>query len=133
MALTERARAHAWRDLDQLFEKKSWHSLKATTFQISVPLERAIVRLHRLQAPAPVLNGFLARVGDSKRRLQLARQLGVTRSVVDTLVEHRDRAALEACVQGIASGTDVRFYAENALKTLVRAIVDNNSIVIVFQ
>lgn len=119
MALTERARAHAWRDVEQLFEKKSWHSLKATTFQIAVPLERAIVRLHRLQAPAPVLNGFLARVGDSRRRLALARQLGVTKSVVDTLVEHRDRAALEAVVQSIASGTDVRFYAENALKMLV--------------
>lgn len=122
VALTERARAHAWRDVELLFEKKSWHSLKSTSFSISVPLERAIMRLHWLDAPAAVLNAFLARVSDSKRRLSLARQLGATRSVVDTLVEHKDRAQLEVCVQNIAAGTDVRFYAENALKTLVSAI-----------
>lgn len=128
VALTERARAQSWRDCEQLFAKKSWHSLKATSFAIHVPLEAAIWRLYRLDAPVAILNAFLARIPDSRRRLWLAQKMDATRSVVDALVERKDRVGLETYMQSIAAGTDVRFYAENALKTLVSILYSDKNV-----
>lgn len=49
----------------------------------------------------------------------LARRLGATKSAVDALVELKDRKELELFIGQLAPSTEVRFYAENALKNLV--------------
>lgn len=118
VALNERARSQAWRDVEQLFEKKSWHSLKTKTFAINVPLDKAIFQLHRLEAPSPILNHFLSKITDAQHRLALARKIGASKSVVDALVDLKDRQPLQAFVESLPSGTDVRFYADNALKSM---------------
>lgn len=120
IALNERSQCQAWRDLETMFEKKSWATLKTTrTFSIAVPLDRAILQLYAMEAPVAVLNMFLAHIDEPQRRLALARKTKAVKSAVDALVDLKDRTELERFVETLEVGTDVRFYAENAVKNLV--------------
>lgn len=100
---------------------QSWHSLKTKTFSISLPIDRVILQLHSLDAPIPVLNFFLSHLADARRRLWLARKVGALKSVTDSLVELKDRQGLDDFVQSIAPGTESRFYADSALRNLVKS------------
>lgn len=120
IALNERSQCQAWRDLEVIFEKRSWNTLKTSkAISIAVPLDRGILQLHALDAPVAVLNMFLAQIDDPQRRLALARKTKAAKSAVDALVDLKDRAQLELYVETLETGTDVRFYAENSLKNLV--------------
>lgn len=120
IALNERARANAWLDFEHIFERKAWLNLKQRkSFTIHIPIDRTILRLAALAAPEPVLNNFLAKVDDPARRLGLARRVGAKKGVVDALVALKDRPELELFRDGLEAGTEERFYAENALKSLV--------------
>uniref|UniRef100_A0A1Q3F3J0 Putative vps16b n=1 Tax=Culex tarsalis TaxID=7177 RepID=A0A1Q3F3J0_CULTA len=118
VALNERARAKAWLDFEHIFERKAWLNLKQKSFTIHIPIDRTILRLSALNAPEPVLNNFLAKVDDPARRLGLARRVNAKRGVVDALVALKDRTELEQFKDGLEAGTEERFYAENALKSL---------------
>lgn len=123
VALNERSQGQAWRDLELIFVKKSWSTLKTSkTFTIAVPLDRVILQLYAMDAPVAVLNMFLGHIDDPQRRLALARKTRAAKSVVDALVDLKDRGQLEQYFNGLENGTDVRFYAENALKNLVMFI-----------
>lgn len=117
IALNERARSKAWKDLDGLFEKKTF--IKAS-FAINIPLDKVILRLHELEAPFPVLNTFLSKIDDTQKRLSLARKVGAVRSVIDCLVAMKDKAELVNLRNGLVEGTPERFYADNCLESLVR-------------
>lgn len=117
VGLTERSRVQAWRDVESLFEKKSWH--KAKSFQIHIPLEKAILQLFSLNAPSPVLNHFINHLDDPHRRLVLARKVNSIRSVVDALVALKEKTELESVRDSLAQGTEEWFYAEAALKLVV--------------
>lgn len=120
IALNERSQRQAWRDLEVIFEKKSWSTLKTSKgISIAVPLDRVILQLHAVEAPVAVLNMFLQQIDDPQRRLALARKTKAAKSAVDALVELKDRTQLELYVDSLEAGTDVRFYAENSLKNLV--------------
>lgn len=109
----------AWCDLDKIFEKKSWHSLKSTkTFSINVPLERVILQLNAHDAPVDVLNIFLAYIDDPLRRLALARKFNAGKSVVDSLVELKNREELEKFIETLHVRDHIRISAENALKNM---------------
>lgn len=121
IALIERAQSQAWCDLEKIFAKKSWHSLKTSkTFSISVPLECAILQLNSLDAPVDVLNIFLAHIDDPHRRLALAKRFNAGKSIVDSLVELKNRDELEQFIESLNVRDNVRIHAENALKNLVR-------------
>lgn len=123
IALNERAHSQAWCDLNKIFEKKSWPSLKASkSFSIHVPLERVILQLNVLDAPVDVLNMFLAHIDDPQRRLALARRFNAGKSIVDALVELKNREELERFIDKLIDRDAVRIHAENALKQLVRWI-----------
>lgn len=118
--LNERALSQAWCDLDKIFERKSWHSLKTSkSFSINVPLERVIFQLNALEAPADVLNIFLRHIDDPNRRLALAKRFNTGKSIVDSLVELKNREELERYIESLNSRDNVRIHAENALKNLV--------------
>lgn len=124
--LTERAQNQAWCDLDNIFERKSWHSLKTTkTFSISVPLERVILQLSIFEAPADILNKFLTHIDDPYRRLALAKRFNAGKSVVDSLVELKNREELEQFISTLNIRDNIQIYAENALKSLVRISRDS--------
>lgn len=116
IALHERGKSQAWRDLEGLFEKKS--VLKKKTFAIHIPLEFAIIRLHHLRAPQAVLNSFLQHVDDPERRLALSKKVGAIHSIVESLVLIKDKPALEEFKDSLASGTAEYFYAEKAITSL---------------
>lgn len=121
ITLNERAKSQAWSNLEKIFERKSWHSLKTTrTFSISVPLERVIFQLNAYDAPADVLNMFLAHIDDAQRRLVLAKRFPLAgKSVVDALVELKNREELEQYVDTLSVRDNVRIHGENALKNMV--------------
>lgn len=124
VTLNERAQSQAWCDLDKIFEKKSWHSLKTTkSFSISVPLERAIFQLNALDAPADILNMFLAHIDDPHRRLALAKRFNAGKCIVDSLVELKNREELEQFIDTMNTRDNVRIYAENSLKNMVSVII----------
>ena len=116
VALNERGKSQAWRDIEGLFEKKS--VLKKKSFSIHIPLELAIIRLYHLRAPQAILNTFLQHVDDPERRLALSKKVGAIHSIVESLVHLRDKSALEEFKDTLASGTAEYFYAEKAITTL---------------
>lgn len=116
IALNERGKAQAWRDIEGLFEKKS--VLKKKTFAIHIPLELSIIRLHHLRAPQAVLNSFLQHVDDPERRLALSKKVGAIHSIVESLVALKDKSALEEFKDTLASGTAEYFLAEKAITSL---------------
>lgn len=116
ITLNERARSQAWRDIEPLFEKKSWTKFKTKSFQIHIPLERTILQLHSLSAPVAVLNQFLSHVDDPNRRLMLSKRVNALRSEIDSLVLLKDKINLESLRDRLEAGSEERFYAENAIK-----------------
>lgn len=116
IAINERGKSQAWRDIETLFEKKS--VLKKKTFVIHIPIELVIIRLHQLRAPQAVLNSFLQHVDDPDRRLALSRKVGAIHSIVESLVLLKDKSALEEFKETLASGTAEYFYAEKAITSL---------------
>lgn len=78
-----------------------------------------ILQLYGLHAPIPVLNYFLAHISDTQHRLALSQRVGAEKCVIDSFVELKDKQKLETFIETITPGTDVRYYAENALKNLV--------------
>lgn len=120
VALNERAKRQAWMDFDHIFEKKAWLNLtKQKSLNIHIPIDRTILRLFALHAPDPVLNNFLAKVEDPQRRLALARRVNARRGIVDALVALKDRPELENFARSLEGGTEERYYADKALKSLV--------------
>lgn len=120
ITLNERAKSQAWCDLEKIFERKSWHSLKTTSvLRCSVPLERVIFQINAYDAPADVLNMFLAHI-DPQRRLVLAKRFPLAgKSVVDALVELKNREELEQFIDTLSVRDNVRIHGENALKNMV--------------
>lgn len=116
IALNQRGKSQAWRDVEGLFEKKS--VLKKKNFVIHIPLELAIIRLYQLRAPQAVLNSFLQHVDDPQRRLALSKKVGAIHSIVESLVLLKDKQALEDFKESLASGTAEYFYTEKAITNL---------------
>ncbi|XP_058822467.1 vacuolar protein sorting-associated protein 16B [Topomyia yanbarensis] len=118
IALNERAKRQAWLDFEYIFEKKAWLILKQKSFNIHIPLDKTILRLFALHAPDPVLSNFLGKVEDPQRRLALAKKVNAKKAIVDALVALKDRTELESYRNTLDAGTEERFYAENAIKSL---------------
>lgn len=117
IALNERAKSQAWRDIESLFEKKS-SLLKKKTFVIHIPLEIVILKLHQLRAPQAVLDAFLQHVEDLERRLTLSKRVGAIHSIVDALTILKDKRSLEEFKESLASGTAEYFYTEKAITSI---------------
>ncbi|CAG9805097.1 unnamed protein product [Chironomus riparius] len=120
IALNERAKSQAWRDIESLFEKKS-SMLKKKTFTIHIPLEIVILKLHQLRAPQAVLNSFLHHVEDPDRRLTLAKKVGAIHSIVDALTILKDKRSLEEFKESLPSMTAEYFYTEKAITSITSA------------
>lgn len=117
ITLNERAKSQAWLDIQPLFENKSWTAkFKTKSFQIHIPLERTVLQLHALSAPAAILNQFLSHVDDPTRRLMLSKRVNAVHSEIDSLVLLKDKVSLESLRDRLEVGSEERFYADNAIK-----------------
>ncbi|KAG5681797.1 hypothetical protein PVAND_011205 [Polypedilum vanderplanki] len=117
IALNQRARAQAWRDIETLFEKKT-SVLKKKNFTINISLEVVILKLHQLKAPQAVLNSFLQHIEDPERRLTLSKRVGAITSIIDSLTLLKDKNSLEDFKNTLPSGTAEFFYTEKAITSL---------------
>lgn len=93
--------------------------MKVKAFTINIPLEKAILLLYALEAPRPVLNAFLSKINDAQQRMVLAKRVNASKSVIDSLIELKESHALETFIGTLEAGTELRFYAEHALKNMV--------------
>lgn len=75
--------------------------------------------LHALDAPRPVLNAFLSKINDAHQRMVLAKRVNASKSVIDSLIEMKEGHELETFIGTLETGTEIRFYAEHALKSMV--------------
>lgn len=110
--LTERARNQSWCDLEWIFEKK--HLLKKS-FQLHIPLDKAILRLRHLEAPPATLYYFLNHVSDLNKRLTLARTVNCPKAVIDSYVGLRLKADLIVYKDTLPAGSPERFYADKCI------------------
>lgn len=87
VALNERVKAKSFADLEtsEFFLKQSY-VIRGKSFQTSFSLEVAIHRLFEMGAPESVLHLFLSKVTDPKKKLELAKHVKCTKSIMDALI-----------------------------------------------
>lgn len=85
--------------------------------------ELIVETLHKHEAPRKVLEEFLPFVSDSDISLTMGKQYGCHRFVLDTLLSQRDRLAFLEYKEKLAPQSEDYFYAENAFRTFVSAIL----------
>lgn len=111
--LTERARNQSWCDLETIFENKK--NLLKKAFQMHIPLDRVIQRLHQLEAPQATLYYFLNHIPDLSKRLTLARTVHCAKAIIDSYVGLKLKADLVVYKDTLPAGSPERFYADKCL------------------
>lgn len=110
--LTERARHQSWCDLETIFEKK--HLLKKV-FQLHIPLDRVIVRLHELNAPPATLYYFLSNIPDLAKRSTIAKAVHCPKAIIESYVGLKMKPELSVYKESLPPGSPERFYADKCL------------------
>lgn len=110
--LTERAKNQSWLDLESIFEKKN---LLKKAFQMHIPIDRAVLRLHHLDAPSATLFYFLSHIPDLAKRLTLARTVKCPKAVIDSYVGLKLKADLVVYKDSLLAGSPERFYADKCI------------------
>lgn len=110
--LTERARNQSWCDLETIFEKKN---LLKKAFQMHIPLDRVILRLHQLEAPPATLYYFLNHIPDLSKRLTLSRNVHCAKAIIDSYVGLKLKADLVVYKDTLPAGSPERFYADKCI------------------
>lgn len=113
--VTERATKQSWCDLETIFEKKN---LLKRSFQMQLPLDKVIARLHQLGAPPATLYYFLNQIPDLNRRLTISRSVGCAKAIIDSYVGLKLRADLIVYKDSLPAGSPERFYADKCLSKL---------------
>lgn len=91
-ALSALAQIKHWKEVDNLFQGKSW--LGKSKMRCCIGFDKAVEVLAKAQAPPEVFERYLQLVDDTDRRLSLATQYKCHRVAIDTLVSLRDRQRL---------------------------------------
>lgn len=115
VVLIERARNEAWMDLETIFEKKN---LLKRGFQMQIPLDKAILKLHHLKAPQGTLFYFLNKITDLQRRLTLSRSVQCPKAIIDCYVGLKLKGDLAVYKDSLPGGSPERFYADKCLAKL---------------
>ncbi|XP_059095276.1 spermatogenesis-defective protein 39 homolog [Tigriopus californicus] len=115
VALRSRALKQAWKDCEGIVITKGWLGGKKTKASVS---PRGVVQtLHECQAPPEILHIFLQLIDDLEDRLNYARRCKVPNTVIECLVQSRDRQELETFKAKLTPHSPEWFYAEHALTT----------------
>ncbi|XP_064483830.1 spermatogenesis-defective protein 39 homolog isoform X3 [Ornithodoros turicata] len=91
-ALTALAQIRHWKEIDNLFQSKSW--LGKSKMRCCIGFDRAVQVLMTMKAPPEVFEKYLQLVDDTDKRLALAKKNKCYNVVIDTLVSLRDRQQL---------------------------------------
>ncbi|KAJ6222958.1 hypothetical protein RDWZM_001503 [Blomia tropicalis] len=107
-----------WPEIDTLFEYKSW--LGNRKIKNSIPIDELVRVLFHNSAPLEMLEKYLELVDDVERKLQLAKELLMTKFAADILIKLKDRKRLTELRASIYTSKNVDYvqqYIDNALKT----------------
>lgn len=113
--LTERAMSKSWCDLETIFEKKN---LLKKSFQLHIPLDRVLLRLHQLDAPQATLYYFLNQIADCNGRLLMSRTVNCAKATIDSYVGLKLKADLVVYKDSLPAGSPERFYADKCIAKL---------------
>ncbi|XP_035689373.1 spermatogenesis-defective protein 39 homolog isoform X2 [Branchiostoma floridae] len=92
-ALNALAKLHRWKEIEALLTSKNWFG--GTKMKACIGFEKVVEILSKQKAPVDILSKYLAYIEDPNERLALAAKHKCHRIVVDTLIQLKDRAALE--------------------------------------
>lgn len=110
-ALTKR---QMWREIDSLFESRSW--LGGKKLRCCIGFDKAVDLLHSLNAPIEIVTKYLKLVDNCEVRLNLAKKCKCEMLVVDTLVSMGDRQSLESYKEQLVPHSKPYIYLLEALK-----------------
>lgn len=115
IALQSRISAQTWGDIDVLLLSKGW--LGSQKLQTNLPIEDVLKILHKGKAPTAVLDKFLKYVDNIERRLQLARVLCCSKTVIEILATQGDRVSLLEYKDKLVPNSESYFFAEKTLSS----------------
>lgn len=110
--LTERAMSKSWCDLETIFERKN---LLKRSFQLHLPLDRVLLRLHQLNAPQATLYYFLNQIADCNKRLSMSRTVNCAKATIESYVGLKLKADLVVYKDSLPAGSPERFYADKCI------------------
>lgn len=91
-ALTALTQIRHWREIESLFQSKSW--LGKAKLRCCIGFDRAVEVLVTMKAPPEMFEKYLQLVDDTEKRLALAKRYKCHSVVINTLVSLRDRQQL---------------------------------------
>lgn len=114
--LKEKSSTQQWSVISENFVSKKWHG--GMTVSSLIPIEDIVRELAINNAPENELKKYLDVISNSSTRLSLARKYKCFHTVVDILVDLKDRQALLNFKSEQPDQSECYFYAENALRNL---------------
>lgn len=112
-AVSARAKARGWTDIEQLLTAKGWFGGKK--MKAAIGFEKVVEILHRFQAPPEILDKYLDLVDDLEVRLNLSKKTGSSKITIETLIKMKDRAGVEEFARK-HGGTVEGQHAQNVLR-----------------
>ncbi|KAK7487131.1 hypothetical protein BaRGS_00021626 [Batillaria attramentaria] len=92
-ALSARAKARGWTDIELLLTSKGWFGGKK--MKAAIGFDKVVEILYKFQAPPDILTKYLELVDDLETRLNLSRKTGCRKVTIETLIKMKDRAGVE--------------------------------------
>lgn len=114
-ALRAFTRLELWKDIDKLFQSKSW--LGTNKVKTVIGFDKVVTMLHRANAPLEMISRYMALIESTERRLELAKKFKYYHIAIDTLVAMRDRFALDCYRQELLPNSREYLYALESLKS----------------
>lgn len=112
-ALTALAQIKHWKEIDNLFQGKSW--LGKSKMRCCIGFDKAVEILAKAHAPPEVFERYLQMVDDSEKRLTLAKAHKCHSVAIETLVYLRDRQRLLRYKSEVPAQSTVFFEIERLL------------------
>ncbi|XP_008554787.1 spermatogenesis-defective protein 39 homolog [Microplitis demolitor] len=114
--LKTRVSVQAWDDVNNILLSKGW--LGSEKLQSNLPIEDILKILHQGQAPTSVIEKYLKYVDNMRNRLQLAKNYGCAKAVVEILGLLGDRTALLEYKDTLTLQSEAHFLAEKTLASV---------------
>eukprot|EP00095_Tigriopus_kingsejongensis_P006315 maker-scaffold61_size441589-snap-gene-3.30 protein:Tk06315 transcript:maker-scaffold61_size441589-snap-gene-3.30-mRNA-1 annotation:"spermatogenesis-defective protein 39 homolog isoform x2" len=115
VALKSRALKRAWKDCEPIIITKGWLGGKKT--KASVNPRGVVQTLYDCQAPPDIIHIYLQLIDDIEDRHNYARRCKVPNTVIECLIQLKDRSELEAYKAKLTPQSPEWFYADHALST----------------
>ncbi|XP_078000667.1 spermatogenesis-defective protein 39 homolog [Glandiceps talaboti] len=91
-ALTSRSKLQKWSDIETLLTGKGWFG--KMKMKASIGFDKVVDILNKMHAPPEVLDRYLQHIDDTDLRLSIAAKLNCHNTVIDTLLQLKDRQQL---------------------------------------